>query len=63
MWAQTWSGIMDLVIPYPDATQVDATPAMLAQVNEHELGTHTHVYPGEDDTEICIDAEGNRLTI
>lgn len=33
MWAQTWSGIMDLVIPYPDATQVDATPAMVQQVN------------------------------
>uniref|UniRef100_A0AAX7W1A7 Angiotensin-converting enzyme n=1 Tax=Astatotilapia calliptera TaxID=8154 RepID=A0AAX7W1A7_ASTCA len=31
MWAQTWSGIMDLVIPYPDATQVDATPAMVQQ--------------------------------
>uniref|UniRef100_A0A7N8WUW1 Angiotensin-converting enzyme n=1 Tax=Mastacembelus armatus TaxID=205130 RepID=A0A7N8WUW1_9TELE len=28
MWAQTWSGIMDLVMPYPHATQVDATPAM-----------------------------------
>lgn len=34
MWAQTWSGIMDLVMPYPDATQVDATPAMVAQVNK-----------------------------
>ncbi|XP_033975630.1 angiotensin-converting enzyme [Trematomus bernacchii] len=31
MWAQTWSGIMDLVMPYPDASQVDATPAMVAQ--------------------------------
>ncbi|XP_064807077.1 angiotensin-converting enzyme-like [Oncorhynchus masou masou] len=31
MWAQTWSGIMDLAIPYPDATQVDATPAMIAK--------------------------------
>ncbi|XP_034049711.1 angiotensin-converting enzyme [Thalassophryne amazonica] len=31
MWAQTWSGIMDLVIPYPDATQVDATPNMVKQ--------------------------------
>ncbi|KAM3592839.1 uncharacterized protein V6R79_026353 [Siganus canaliculatus] len=31
MWAQTWSGIMDLAIPYPDATKVDATPAMVAQ--------------------------------
>ncbi|KAM7381883.1 hypothetical protein PAMA_012642 [Pampus argenteus] len=31
MWAQTWSGIMDLVMPYPDATQVDATPAMVAK--------------------------------
>lgn len=54
---------MDLVIPYPDATQVDATPAMLAQVNAHELGTHTHVFTGEDDTEICPEAEGNRMTI
>ena len=35
MWAQSWSGIMDLVMPYPDATQVDATPAMVAQVNEY----------------------------
>ncbi|XP_076008023.1 angiotensin-converting enzyme [Genypterus blacodes] len=31
MWAQTWSGIMDLVMPYPHATQVDATPAMVNQ--------------------------------
>ncbi|XP_040032505.2 angiotensin-converting enzyme [Gasterosteus aculeatus] len=31
MWAQTWSGIMDLVMPYPHATQVDATPAMVSQ--------------------------------
>lgn len=44
MWAQTWSGIMDLVIPYPDATQVDATPAMVEQVNEHQLRTHTLMY-------------------
>lgn len=35
MWAQTWSGIMDLAMPYPDATKVDATPAMVAQVTEH----------------------------
>lgn len=34
MWAQTWSGIMDLAMPYPDATQVDATPAMVAQVSQ-----------------------------
>ncbi|KAM6951413.1 angiotensin-converting enzyme isoform 2-T2 [Aplochiton taeniatus] len=31
MWAQTWSGIMDFAIPFPDATQVDATPAMVAK--------------------------------
>ncbi|XP_028823415.1 angiotensin-converting enzyme isoform X2 [Denticeps clupeoides] len=31
MWAQTWSAIMDLVIPYPNATKVDATPAMIAK--------------------------------
>lgn len=46
MWAQTWSGIMDLVMPYPDATQVDATPAMVAQViqciNYHDLINHTN---------------------
>uniref|UniRef100_A0A803W0Y4 Angiotensin-converting enzyme n=1 Tax=Ficedula albicollis TaxID=59894 RepID=A0A803W0Y4_FICAL len=31
MWAQSWSNIFDLVIPYPDATKVDATPAMKKQ--------------------------------
>lgn len=30
MWAQTWSGIMDLVNPYPNAAQVDVTQAMIA---------------------------------
>lgn len=43
MWAQTWSGIMDLVIPYPGATQVDATPAMIAQVRS-KLKTHSLIY-------------------
>lgn len=32
MWAQTWSGIMDLVNPYPDATQVDVTQSMIDKV-------------------------------
>ncbi|CAI9581972.1 unnamed protein product [Staurois parvus] len=31
MWAQSWSNIYDLVVPYPNAAQVDATPAMVAQ--------------------------------
>ncbi|XP_038018778.1 angiotensin-converting enzyme [Motacilla alba alba] len=31
MWAQSWSNIFDLVIPFPDATKVDATPAMKTQ--------------------------------
>ncbi|XP_075436513.1 angiotensin-converting enzyme [Ascaphus truei] len=31
MWAQSWSNIYDLVVPYPNAAQVDATPAMIAQ--------------------------------
>uniref|UniRef100_A0A8C9T065 Angiotensin-converting enzyme n=1 Tax=Scleropages formosus TaxID=113540 RepID=A0A8C9T065_SCLFO len=31
MWAQSWAAIMDLAVPYPDATQVDATPAMIAK--------------------------------
>ncbi|NXO70473.1 ACE enzyme, partial [Phainopepla nitens] len=31
MWAQSWSNIFNLVIPFPDATKVDATPAMKQQ--------------------------------
>ncbi|PKU31794.1 angiotensin-converting enzyme [Limosa lapponica baueri] len=31
MWAQSWSNVFDLVIPFPDATKVDATPAMKQQ--------------------------------
>ncbi|KAG8447001.1 hypothetical protein GDO86_014445 [Hymenochirus boettgeri] len=31
MWAQSWSNIYDLVVPYPNAAQVDATPAMIAK--------------------------------
>lgn len=44
MWAQTWSGIMDLAIPYPDATQVDATPAMIAKVTN--LTTTSFLFNG-----------------
>lgn len=33
MWAQSWSNIFNLVVPYPDATKVDATPAMKEQVS------------------------------
>ncbi|XP_078501202.1 angiotensin-converting enzyme isoform X2 [Lissotriton helveticus] len=31
MWAQSWNNIFDLVVPYPSATKVDATPAMVSQ--------------------------------
>ncbi|XP_074835263.1 angiotensin-converting enzyme [Carettochelys insculpta] len=31
MWAQSWSNVFDLVMPYPNATKVDATPAMQKQ--------------------------------
>ncbi|XP_036407894.1 angiotensin-converting enzyme-like [Megalops cyprinoides] len=31
MWAQSWSNIYDLLTPYPDAIQVDATPAMVSK--------------------------------
>lgn len=31
MWAQSWANIYDLVVPFPGATQVDATPAMVAK--------------------------------
>ncbi|NXJ81114.1 ACE enzyme, partial [Trogon melanurus] len=31
MWAQSWSNIFDLVTPFPNATKVDATPAMKQQ--------------------------------
>lgn len=32
MWAQTWSNIADLTVPYPGKISVDVTPAMLKQV-------------------------------
>lgn len=32
MWAQTWSNIYDLVIPFPSAPKMDATEAMIKQV-------------------------------
>ncbi|KAK2110904.1 hypothetical protein P7K49_010650 [Saguinus oedipus] len=31
MWAQTWSNIYDLVVPFPSATLMDTTEAMLKQ--------------------------------
>ncbi|XP_026535627.1 angiotensin-converting enzyme [Notechis scutatus] len=31
MWAQSWANIFDLVMPFPDAIKVDATPAMKQQ--------------------------------
>uniref|UniRef100_K7FAQ8 Angiotensin-converting enzyme n=1 Tax=Pelodiscus sinensis TaxID=13735 RepID=K7FAQ8_PELSI len=31
MWAQSWSNIFDLVMPFPSASKVDATPAMQKQ--------------------------------
>uniref|UniRef100_UPI00358E57EB angiotensin-converting enzyme isoform X2 n=1 Tax=Myxine glutinosa TaxID=7769 RepID=UPI00358E57EB len=31
MWAQSWINIYDLVVPYPSAPQIDATPAMQKQ--------------------------------
>ncbi|MGH0131856.1 UNVERIFIED_CONTAM: hypothetical protein FKN15_047959 [Acipenser sinensis] len=34
MWAQSWANIYDLVVPFPGATQVDATPAMVAKFHE-----------------------------
>ncbi|XP_040845401.1 angiotensin-converting enzyme isoform X4 [Ochotona curzoniae] len=31
MWAQTWSNIYDLVVPFPSASMMDATEAMIKQ--------------------------------
>ncbi|XP_054851332.1 angiotensin-converting enzyme [Eublepharis macularius] len=31
MWAQSWANIFELVMPFPNATKVDATPAMKSQ--------------------------------
>lgn len=31
MWAQTWNNIYDLLAPYPNATYIDVTQAMIAQ--------------------------------
>lgn len=32
MWAQTWSNIYDLVIPFPSASKLDVTENMIKQV-------------------------------
>lgn len=32
MWAQQWSNIYDLLIPFPDASSVDITAKMKEQV-------------------------------
>lgn len=32
MWAQTWSNIYDLVVPFPSAPKMDVTEAMIKQV-------------------------------
>lgn len=32
MWAQTWSNIYDLVVPFPSASKMDASEAMINQV-------------------------------
>lgn len=39
MWAQSWANIFDLVMPYPNAIKVDATPAMKNQVGA--VGFHS----------------------
>ncbi|XP_053121534.1 angiotensin-converting enzyme isoform X2 [Hemicordylus capensis] len=31
MWAQSWTNIFDLIMPFPNAIKVDATPAMKSQ--------------------------------
>lgn len=39
MWAQTWSNIYDLVVPFPSAPKIDATEAMIKQVRTGPLIT------------------------
>lgn len=39
MWAQTWSNIYDLVVPFPSAPKIDATEAMIKQVHTGPLIT------------------------
>lgn len=39
MWAQTWSNIYDLVVPFPSAPKIDATEAMIKQVH---MGPSSH---------------------
>jgi len=31
MWGQTWSNIYDLVVPYPNRTNIDVTPQLISQ--------------------------------
>lgn len=40
MWAQTWSNIYDLVVPFPSAPKLDATEAMIKQVRPRPFLTH-----------------------
>ena len=37
MWAQSWSNIYDLVVPFPSAPRMDATEAMIKQVRTGPL--------------------------
>ncbi len=32
MWAQEWTGIVDLLLPYPDKPGVDVTEALVTMV-------------------------------
>lgn len=41
MWAQTWSNIYDLVVPFPSAPRMDATEAMIKQVCTCPLSGHS----------------------
>ena len=33
MWGQTWSNVMDMIIPYKDAEAIDVTSALQEQVD------------------------------
>jgi hypothetical protein len=34
MWAQSWENLYPLLVPFPNATEVDITANMIAQVSK-----------------------------
>ncbi len=54
MWSQTWSEILDLTLPYPDATELDVDSALKSK---HEALIGKYISEGRDDARQVADHE------